>query len=134
MGGNEIDLAAFDFDDRANESAALGFAGVLVKPVVSRQDRSFRKNGDAVLSTLIFQIKGESEVHRREPGQLGNLIGLAGARYAAIDFLEPDQIGVLTLNDLSDTRQIELLVHADAYVNVVGHHPDRFSAGSYSQS
>jgi hypothetical protein len=36
---------------------------------------------------------------------------------------------VLFVNDGRDAGQVELLVHADADVNVVGHHADGFGEG-----
>src|SRR5260370_22449702 len=53
MRGYEADDAPVDVHFRANEAAPLGFAGVLVKSMVSRHDEKPRKDRNAVLPALI---------------------------------------------------------------------------------
>src|SRR5437588_3617157 len=62
---NEVDELPVDTNLGANESAALGFARVEIKMVIGSKDRGLRKNCDAVLSTLVLQIKGERIIHLR---------------------------------------------------------------------
>src|ERR1044072_6069350 len=114
MRRHKVDDAAVNLDLSANEATAFRFAKVLVEAMVSRANRKARENRDAILTTLIFQIKGKGVIHFRELCQFGNLINTLGAFHSAVDFLQADQVNVLALNHLGDAGQVEVLVPTDA--------------------
>src|SRR5262245_24524401 len=124
MCGDKVQFLAVKSHFRADEAAAFGFAQIFVKPVIRRENRLARKNGDAILSALILQIKGERVIHLCELREFDDLIDPLRTFNAAIDLLQADEIGLLLINDFSDAREVELLVHADAHVDVVGHHAE----------
>jgi hypothetical protein len=50
------------------------------------------------------------------------------ARNASIHFLQTYQIRMLSVDDAGNAWQVELLVHADAHMNVIGHYAHRLRA------
>ena len=57
--------------------------------------------------------------HLRE---LDDLVFAFRAPYASVDFLQADEIRTLSIDHVGNALQVQLLVHANADVNVVRHH------------
>src|SRR5256885_1485015 len=129
MRRNEIDESAADADLGANKTAAFSLASIQVEMMIAGENRCLGKNRDAILPALILQIEGERVLHLRKLREFRNFVDALCALDAAIDFLQTYEIRMLLIDDSSDTREVELLVHADAYMNVVGHHADLFGGG-----
>ena len=96
--------------------------------MIGRHDRKARENRDAILSALIAQVEREGIIHARQLCNLSDLVDALSAGDAAIDFLQAHQIGTLGVDDGGDARQIKFLVHADADMDVVSHHPQLLPA------
>src|SRR6185436_11245208 len=90
--------------------------------MICSANRKPRQDGDPILTALIFQVEGEGKVHPGEPGEFRDLVNALRALDTAINFLQPYQVNMLASDHVSDTRQIEFLIHPDADVNVVSHH------------
>src|ERR1041385_2660498 len=129
MRRHEIEEPAADAHLCTNEAAPLDFARIQIKVMVRREDWRLCQNRDAVLPALITKIEREGVLHLRQLGELRNFVDALSALDAAINFLQADQIRMLLIDDSSDPSEVELLVHADAYMNVVGHHANGATTG-----
>src|SRR2546427_11970890 len=124
MRGHETQRPVVDLDFNPNHAATLGFSFVLVLAVVNFQNRKARKDRDAVLSALIIEIVSKRVFHLRHTRKLGDLVQAFGSLYAAINLLQTNEVGMLLVDRVGDALQVQLLVHAYADMNVVGHHPE----------
>src|SRR5436190_8751753 len=129
MRSHKIEDASARQNFGPNESAPFSLAEILVKMMVRGANRKARKNSDAVLAALIFQIEGEGVIHLCQLRQFRDFIYALRPFDAAIDFLQSDQISVLFVDDFRNAWQVKLLIHADADVNVVGHYPNGAGVG-----
>ncbi len=77
---------------------------------------------DAVLAAVEIHGAAEDGVHAGEFSEFRGLIDVAGAERVDVHFLERDEIGIELLDQGGDSREIDLLVHPDAVMDVVGHH------------
>src|SRR5437763_3764608 len=116
MRRNEIDESAADAHLGANEAAPFSFASIQIKMMVRRENWCLGKNRDAILPALILQIEGERVLHLRQLGEFRNFVDALRALDAAIDFLQTYEVRMLLIDDSSDARKVEHLVHAVAYV------------------
>src|SRR6185503_17832974 len=108
MSGDKVHQSPTDFDFRANKPASFRFAQVLKVTMLGGQDRPSRKNRDTVLASLERKIECEGELHTRQAREFRDLVNPAGPFYAAVDFLQPDQIRMLSFNHCGNARQIKL--------------------------
>src|SRR5436309_5207584 len=125
MSRDKIDRKAASIYLRTNHAAAFGFARVQIKTMFRGFDRKTRQNRHAVLSALIAQIEREGIVHLCQLRKFGDLVNSLRSLHSTINFLQTDEIRTLRIDDPCNALQIELLVHADAHMNVVGHDANR---------
>src|ERR1044072_8629696 len=131
MRGDEVETAPADLDLDADKAAPLAFTPVGESHVVDGEDGEAREQGPAVLPALIVEVVREGVVHPRQTRQLPYLVHAPRPLHAAVNLLQTDYVCARTFYDLRDARKVELLVHADADVNVVGHHVQPHAAAGW---
>src|SRR5262249_21512166 len=115
-------LVHFNFDEQ--HAAALGLALILEHSMNGVLDRKSRQDSNAILAALKVEIRRERILHSRHRSQLGDLVFPFRSLYAAIDLLQTDQIRPFAIDHVSDALQVQLLVHANADMNVVSHYAE----------
>ena len=83
------------------------------------------KESRPVFTALIVEIRRKSKFHVGQFRELDDLVFAFSASYTAVNFLQADEIRALSVNHIGNALEVQLLVHADADVNVVRHHAER---------
>jgi hypothetical protein len=120
--GNEIDCFDAEVHLNPNHPAPFRLPPVFEFAMINRPYRKAGQDCHTVLPTLIVKIMGEGVIHGCQLCEFSDFIFAFRPFHSSIDLLQPDQVRMLAINYISDALQIELLVHANADVNVVSHH------------
>ena len=131
MGGDVhlSDGAAGGLLDLALPALALGTGerACLITEEFALDQRLGQGGQDGVAVALLLDVQGGVEVrtHAQKLGQAVRLVDAAGARAADIEFLQGDDIAARIGDDPGHAFEVELAVHPDTAVDVVGHHAKR---------
>ena len=129
VGGHHLDFAPLQFYLGPQGAAALGKRVQRFRWERAGLHKMYlraAKNGVAVAALFNLyggaEMEGHLERHRNEIG----LVDPVGADQACIQFLQCDDVRVVPVDDLCDPQRGYFAVHADATVDVVGHHGKGF--------
>jgi acyl-CoA reductase-like NAD-dependent aldehyde dehydrogenase len=121
-----------DRDDTSRPTCNLDFVNSELAPRslwdLMGDHASHRKSSQhrvAVLTSLVRSVRSVEALVAKQFGQDSDLIDATRPFRVLVDFLKGDDIGIEGPEDLGDTRQIDLLVHTAAVLDVVRRNPER---------